>query len=183
MLKFLIKLAIKGYQKFISPHKGYGCAHRVQGGAKTGCSGYALRVLNKHSLIKSMLIMRRRFDRCAWYAQKARAQVQQKAESLRINQYQVAHSQRGECDCDCGDVDCPSFVCISDHPSQSRSFYGCFLDSLDFGWSHCIDCSRPNSNSSSGLAATREEIRRKNRQEQATQSNKTKEEADISEEN
>lgn len=60
---FLVAL-IDAYQRYVSPHKGFRCAHRVlHGGAS--CSGFAKHVLLRNGPRWFLPLMRRRFAACA----------------------------------------------------------------------------------------------------------------------
>ncbi|MBD2430048.1 MULTISPECIES: membrane protein insertion efficiency factor YidD [Fischerella] len=56
-------IAITGYQKYISPHKGFACAHRVLYGGES-CSGYIKRVIATEGLQAGLLMSRDRFAAC-----------------------------------------------------------------------------------------------------------------------
>ncbi|WP_109764878.1 membrane protein insertion efficiency factor YidD [Pleionea mediterranea] len=51
------------YQKYISPKKGYRCAHRVLHNGPS-CSSYCADNLRRHGFIKSIAKMRWRFREC-----------------------------------------------------------------------------------------------------------------------
>lgn len=54
---------ITGYQRWISPHKGFACAHRVlHRGAS--CSQYAKQMVMQHGLIAAIPHVRSRFQDC-----------------------------------------------------------------------------------------------------------------------
>ncbi|MBD2506614.1 membrane protein insertion efficiency factor YidD [Nostoc sp. C057] len=55
--------AITGYQKHISPHKGFACAHRILYGGES-CSGYFKRVIAKEGLKVAFVNSRERFQAC-----------------------------------------------------------------------------------------------------------------------
>lgn len=55
--------AISGYQKFISPHKGFSCAHRVLYGCES-CSQYFKQVIAKEGIITAISNARGRFQEC-----------------------------------------------------------------------------------------------------------------------
>ncbi len=63
-MKALLLLAIRFYQRFISPHKGYACAYRVHTG-RAGCSGLAYRAIRRRGAWRGLLILRQRLHRCA----------------------------------------------------------------------------------------------------------------------
>ena len=56
-------LAINGYQKFISPYKGFCCAHRVVTG-DVSCSEYVKRLIQQKGLFSSLSDIRQRFSDC-----------------------------------------------------------------------------------------------------------------------
>jgi len=56
-------VAIAGYQKHISPHKGFACAHRLLYGGES-CSGYIKRVIAEEGLIAAWDKSQARFQAC-----------------------------------------------------------------------------------------------------------------------
>ncbi len=71
MLSRLALAAIGGYQRHISPRKGFACAHRVANGG-TGCSGYAKTAIADHGLIRAIALIRARFADCRDAAEELR---------------------------------------------------------------------------------------------------------------
>ncbi len=63
MLSRLALAGIGGYQRYLSPRKGYVCAHRVLHGG-TGCSGHAKAPIATHGLIAAVPLIRVRFAAC-----------------------------------------------------------------------------------------------------------------------
>ena len=62
-------LAINGYQRFISPYKGFCCAHRIVTG-KESCSEFVKQKIRKNGLFASFPEINQRFRDCkksAWY--------------------------------------------------------------------------------------------------------------------
>ncbi|MEJ6389274.1 membrane protein insertion efficiency factor YidD [Gymnodinialimonas ulvae] len=55
--------AIWGYQRYISPRKGWRCAHSVLHGG-TGCSGFAKFAIRDHGLWSALPLVRARFRAC-----------------------------------------------------------------------------------------------------------------------
>ncbi|WP_224815492.1 membrane protein insertion efficiency factor YidD [Hasllibacter sp. MH4015] len=55
--------AIWGYQRWISPRKGWRCAHSVLHGG-TGCSGYAKHAIRDHGIWGAIPLIRQRFRDC-----------------------------------------------------------------------------------------------------------------------
>ncbi len=63
MLGKLALGAIWGYQRFISPYKGFRCAHAVRHGG-AGCSGYAKHAIRDHGLWGAIPAIRQRLRDC-----------------------------------------------------------------------------------------------------------------------
>ena len=118
---------VRAYQKWISPKKGFGCALRLAGLSKTGCSGRALRILRKDSLgwAAKAALLRRRLDDCS-AAASARAGLTAPAQGRRFD---ALPGQGGFCDagCDLPSCDLPS----CDLPSCDLP--SCDLPSCDAG--------------------------------------------------
>ena len=55
--------AISGYQKFISPHKGFSCAHRVLYGCES-CSQYFKQVIAEEGIVTAIANAKGRFQEC-----------------------------------------------------------------------------------------------------------------------
>jgi len=112
MFKHLALAAIGMYQRHLSPRKGYSCAYRVGAGG-TGCSGFGKHAISKHGLVLGLILLRRRFAKCAWHAQKhqvctPRATQMQPAFSQSMGRFS---RQGGFADCsgaDCNGCDVPS---------------------------------------------------------------------------
>jgi putative component of membrane protein insertase Oxa1/YidC/SpoIIIJ protein YidD len=64
---------ITGYQRYISPHKGFSCAHRVVHGGLS-CSEYVKRALLTHGFKDGSRLTRQRFAECAAAARSLREQ-------------------------------------------------------------------------------------------------------------
>ena len=63
MLDRLALVAIGGYQRHLSPRKGYACAWRIAHGGP-GCSGFAKQAIRDHGLFAALPIIRRRLSAC-----------------------------------------------------------------------------------------------------------------------
>jgi len=77
----LIKLSIiiiNLYQKYISPHKGYCCAYRVDTG-EDSCSQYAKVTIEEHGLFSAFPHIREQFDRCRFSAERLKAKHKKKS--------------------------------------------------------------------------------------------------------
>lgn len=86
-------LAIRAYQRWLSPLKGYACAFRVLTG-RDSCSAYGYRVIARFGLLRGLVLLRRRLRACARHYHEHQA-----APAMR---YRAARhqAQAGYCDCD-----------------------------------------------------------------------------------
>jgi putative component of membrane protein insertase Oxa1/YidC/SpoIIIJ protein YidD len=55
--------AIAGYQRYISPHKGFSCAHRILYGGES-CSQFVKRVIIEAGVLTAVKASRQRFQSC-----------------------------------------------------------------------------------------------------------------------
>jgi putative component of membrane protein insertase Oxa1/YidC/SpoIIIJ protein YidD len=60
----LVAGAISLYQRYVSPYKGFRCAHRALHG-RASCSEFAKRVTIRRGVLALPALLRRRFDACA----------------------------------------------------------------------------------------------------------------------
>ena len=95
-MKQLALLAITGYKRYISPYKGFSCAHRVHLNGDS-CSTFAFNAINDHGLFTGLIMTKARLRECG---EVYRANLPQ--------QKCVPKGQAGfvDCDCDCGSMDC-----------------------------------------------------------------------------
>jgi uncharacterized protein len=92
-VKILALSAIRFYQRFISPYKGFGCAYRIHTG-RCSCSALGYRAVRMHGVLKGLGIIGQRTRLCGVvHRRHARA-------APRYHAY-----QRGFCDVGC-DVQC-----------------------------------------------------------------------------
>ncbi|NJK99772.1 MAG: membrane protein insertion efficiency factor YidD [Spirulinaceae cyanobacterium SM2_1_0] len=113
--------AIQGYQRYLSPHKGFRCAYRVCYGGESG-SGYVLWQIRDRGLRDAIRPSRQRFAACRVASEESR-------------RHRDHCCQRGANWCDCGsisdglDFDCDGLDC---------DLGGCdILDCGDCGASGC----------------------------------------------
>ena len=139
------------YQRFLSPHKGFRCAHSVQTGRR-GCSALGARAIRRHGLWNGLGVLGCRLDACALSHEDLGA----------ARSKPRLHSQSGLCDFDCGGADC--------NPFDACDVAECACDAAD-----CLDCfdRRKRCSRNSSANAARERIaarqnRRKERQASAT---------------
>ena len=64
MIKSIAIHSIKAYRKFISPYKGWKCAHaHIYGGHS--CSDYGLVVIEEQGVLQGVSLLRERFKECS----------------------------------------------------------------------------------------------------------------------
>jgi putative component of membrane protein insertase Oxa1/YidC/SpoIIIJ protein YidD len=154
--------AIAGYQKHISPHKGFSCAHRVLYGGES-CSQYIKRVIATKGLKAAFVMSRDRFQACKQANQILRSQIddteppeegenpdntekrQRKLPPLPQPARQGINGQNScntsDCGnnpqhlCDCADISCNTFNFAGDCFQSDRAMGDC-------GSHHChlLDC-------------------------------------------
>ena len=62
-MKHIALWIIAIYQKYISPKKGYSCAHRILNNGQS-CSSYCSENLKKHGFVSTVVVMPSRFRQC-----------------------------------------------------------------------------------------------------------------------
>ncbi|MBK6293169.1 MAG: membrane protein insertion efficiency factor YidD [Rhodoferax sp.] len=80
MIQELAVASIGAYQRYVSPHKGYCCAHRAKTGRES-CSTFAQRAIRRHGLFTGLALLRRRFRFCT---ASARALAKQKPDKMEM---------------------------------------------------------------------------------------------------
>src|SRR5687767_5281073 len=71
--------AIEFYQRYLSPLKGFRCAHRARKHGRTSsCSQFAKRAFARFGIFAGATLMNRRFDRCAASARALENEPQKK---------------------------------------------------------------------------------------------------------
>ncbi|MBN3877117.1 MULTISPECIES: membrane protein insertion efficiency factor YidD [unclassified Nostoc] len=138
--------AITGYQKHISPHKGFACAHRILYGGES-CSQYIKRVVAKEGLKVAFVNSRERFQACKEANQilrmhsenseespEEKADRQQRQASGKVTQKSSFISNDNTNCFDCADLGCNCAEIVSMTPD---------CGSLDCGAANCssLDCS------------------------------------------
>jgi uncharacterized protein len=99
MLKLAASAAIEGYQRYISPYKGFRCAYRAKTG-RASCSEYARRLVNKLGVSALAIGLPKQFARCRL------AFATLSAYPL-SNQYIDQHKRKRSDSCDCNPCDLP----------------------------------------------------------------------------
>lgn len=95
MLAQAALLAIDGYQRHLSPRKGYACAYRIAHGG-TGCSGFAKQALRDFGFFAAIPAIRGRFADCHAAALQLRLAREAEADP------DETKPRRRWSDCDCG---------------------------------------------------------------------------------
>lgn len=99
---FLIEI----YQKYISPYKGFSCAHRIATG-EIGCSGYGKKVISRYGLTTGYALLQRRFAECKCSSDELKKDLIHQYKPKKAFHPKMAN-QQGFCDADCGNCDGPS---------------------------------------------------------------------------
>ena len=118
--------AIKAYQRYVSPYKGFCCAYRAHTGRQS-CSALGYRAIRRYGFLRGIAVLDGRFTRCAV------------ANERRVSGTRALHSQRGVCDlpcaigcdipaCDLPSCDVPSFHC----PHGAPELVNCCPSPCDF---------------------------------------------------
>jgi putative component of membrane protein insertase Oxa1/YidC/SpoIIIJ protein YidD len=89
-MRALALAAIGGYQRYLSPYKGFCCAYRAHTG-HASCSALGLRAIRRFGVWRGLALLQRRLDLCGVAHRRYRA--------VRLQ------AQRGEVDADCGGAD------------------------------------------------------------------------------
>lgn len=101
---------IRSYQKYLSPHKGFSCAHRVLYGGDS-CSQYVKNMLIEQDLRSAISVSRQRFSACKT------AKIILRAETLEEKRRREQNNSQWNCSCspggcldecipDCDDLGC-----------------------------------------------------------------------------
>ena len=126
MLNKLSISAINLYQRYISPHKGYCCAHRAYTG-EDSCSQYAKVAIAEHGLFSAFPLVREQFDRCSFAAEEIKKKQKKKEKDNTIDNCAV--------DIACQSIDCVPRSCFRKKSSSNT------CDNCDIGGCDTIgDC-------------------------------------------
>ncbi|MBS0371841.1 MAG: membrane protein insertion efficiency factor YidD [Proteobacteria bacterium] len=97
----LFLVAIRGYQRYLSRHKGFHCAYRVVTGRRS-CSELGFRAIRRYGIFAGMAILKQRTHLCGV--------AHRRQHPLHAPAF---HSQRGFCDIGC------------DQPCELPSLHAC----------------------------------------------------------
>lgn len=90
-LRDLALLAIRGYQRFLSPYKGFCCAYRSHTG-RCSCSTLGFRAVRRYGTLRGLAVLRRRMYLCGVAHRRYAPMPTRPARPPR--------AQRGDCACD-----------------------------------------------------------------------------------
>lgn len=95
--------AIGAYQRYVSPFKGFRCAHRVHTGRRS-CSAFARGVVQRVGVLALFTALPRQFERCG----AACAALCSRVQARRDRQRDDAQRRKHDCgNCDCSGCDLP----------------------------------------------------------------------------
>lgn len=120
-MRALLLVLIRFYKRFISPHKGYGCAYRVYTG-RPSCSTLGYRAIRRHGVWAGLGLLQQRCRNCG-VAQRRYAPV-----------YRRPAAQRGDCDPGCDGDGC-DLLPGCDGPDCDLRPRSCRANIFD-----CLDC-------------------------------------------
>lgn len=120
LMRLLALIAIRAYQRVISPYKGFCCAYGFHTGHRS-CSALGYRAIRSQGLLRGIALLQQRLDRCAIAYKRYRPSVSSRS------------SQRGVCDLgacapsdlpaiDCAPADCDMAACAPS-PCDCTSFW------------------------------------------------------------
>jgi uncharacterized protein len=142
--------AIRCYQRFVSPYKGFSCALRVAAGGAS-CSAYGHAVIARFGLVRGLGLLQRRFELCGHVHMRSHAPAPP---------HPRLKYQRGFCDAPC-DLPCdgPGHCASADTITDVA---GCVCDVGDWGRpSRNEHRRREQRRSSEELDAAAERVRRR----------------------
>ena len=142
--------AIRFYQRFVSPYKGFSCALRVATGGAS-CSAYGHAVIARFGLLRGLGLLQRRFELCG--------HVHRRAHACPPSHPRLKY-QLGFCDAPC-DLPCdgPGHCASADTIVDAAS---CVFDASDWGRPSRNDHRRrERARSSEELDAASERVRRR----------------------
>lgn len=96
MLNRPLAVAISGYQRYISPYKGFCCAHKALHGGPS-CSDYVKQTVLTHGLWRGMPAIRQRFSDCK--AASVRMSSHEQDQRRDRNRQRDRESVLQNCDC------------------------------------------------------------------------------------
>jgi putative component of membrane protein insertase Oxa1/YidC/SpoIIIJ protein YidD len=98
-MKVLALAAIRGYQRWLSPHKGFCCALRALTGGDS-CSAYGYRVIERFGLRLGLGLLERRLELCGHVHRSAVPAAPPPPPSPAVRN-PWRHKEQGHCDVPC----------------------------------------------------------------------------------
>lgn len=120
MMQRLALAAIRLYQRWLSPYKGFACAFRVHTG-RDSCSAYGYRVIGRYGVPAGLALLRRRLAACG-AQHRLLAPLRQPQQGLR--------HQAGFCDAPC-DVPSCDLPCNAPAVETACDMASCGCDLAD----------------------------------------------------
>lgn len=133
-MRQLLLAAIRFYQRYVSPYKGFSCAYRVQTG-RGSCSAFGYRAVRRYGVFTGLGLIRARTHLCGEVHQHFTAHSAAQSAAL-----QRLNAQRGACDLSCDlpscDGNCGKALDVAECACDledlrrsccSRNSRGCFL--------------------------------------------------------
>ncbi|MEJ2456169.1 MAG: membrane protein insertion efficiency factor YidD [Candidatus Thiodiazotropha sp.] len=119
-------LAISGYQKFVSPYKGFSCAHRAVSGGHS-CSEHIKQLIIERGLFASIEEIRQRFNDC-------------KSAALCLNEKKSRQQTKGSGSSSTSDKACAAADAISCVPSSCADVGAGSVGNLSAGGCDACAC-------------------------------------------
>lgn len=94
-MREFVLLAIRGYQRFLSPHKGFCCAYRAHTG-RCSCSALGYRAVRRYGTLNGLAVLRRRMYLCGV----AHRRYTPLPPPGQFGAGRPPRAQRGDCACD-----------------------------------------------------------------------------------
>jgi putative component of membrane protein insertase Oxa1/YidC/SpoIIIJ protein YidD len=117
LLKDFALLLIRGYQRYMSPHKGFSCAYRHYTGGKS-CSAFGYRAVRRYGVVKGGGVLRERLIQCGQVFHEHRKTGDQATDFTRPFAGGAKHAQMGFIDgcsgCDGIGAACDATSCACD---------------------------------------------------------------------
>jgi uncharacterized protein len=112
MLTSAALAAIQGYQRYLSPYKGFCCAYRVHTG-KAGCSQFGYRAISRFGVFDGLVILKKRLALCGQVYRQFADKISDGAKNALSKTKRPNSKQRGDCDPGCAG-DCSPDISFRD---------------------------------------------------------------------
>jgi uncharacterized protein len=123
MLTSAALAAIKGYQRYMSPYKGFCCAYRVHTG-KAGCSQFGYRAISRFGIFDGLSVLKKRLALCGQVYRQCAQKVSNGAKKVISKAQRPHYKQRGDCDPGCAG-DCSPDIGFGDVGDAVGSVFDC----------------------------------------------------------